>query len=598
MKHFFTIFFIGISTLCWSQSKVQYQNIIDSLNTIDKAEVLVPYFENELKKYPKSDVVLQALGYVHLINNNFDLGEEYTEEALAINPKCGSCYLLLGKISSTKGDNKKALTLFNKAIEIAPKEAEFYADRAKLYNMMGDNFNALRDHNKTIKLNPDNYYAYIQRGKFNALSGHNQLALNDFSKAVDLASDKYLPYFERATFYFNIKNTSEALNDIKKAIACNSNEASLYALRGTVYSVMGNYQKAIPDFSKAILLDKNNTVAYLNRAKSYYQLENMDAACTDYQTLKVIVESEKAIDILLKKEVNDAINDICDTSKPSYYYQRGIAQYNLKNYNEALRIYEEGLSVFPNHSMILSFIGNAYMALNKYGNAVAAYRSSLQYKSKLSNELKKNPRLSNASNNELSEIYKGNIASIYYNLAKCELHLGKTDSALINIDLAIEQAPDITDIKKETYYNLRGLIYLVRQDYKQALTNFDTSISINDTFPEAYANRAIAKISLPGKKRQAATLVGVRFNTVPITFNFNLPRLVGKKQDNNIQEALLDCDTAITLDSRFGYAYYIRGQIKKIVLQTDYCSDILLSEKWGYSVEEELLKNCKKNKAR
>lgn len=56
--------------------------------------------------------------------------------------------------------------------------------------------------------------------------------------------------------------------------------------------------------------------------------------------------------------------------------------------------------------------------------------------------------------------------------------------------------------------------------------------------------------------------------------------------------ALNDCNTAIALDDKFGFAYYIRGQVKQMPGHGDYCIDLLTAKKLGLVVEEELLKNC------
>jgi hypothetical protein len=68
--------------------------------------------------------------------------------------------------------------------------------------------------------------------------------------------------------------------------------------------------------------------------------------------------------------------------------------------------------------------------------------------------------------------------------------------------------------------------------------------------------------------------------------------LAGKQKD--LLSALNDCNAAIALDDKFGFAYYIRGQIKQMLGHGEYCIDLLTAKKLGLAVETELLKNCGK----
>jgi hypothetical protein len=65
-----------------------------------------------------------------------------------------------------------------------------------------------------------------------------------------------------------------------------------------------------------------------------------------------------------------------------------------------------------------------------------------------------------------------------------------------------------------------------------------------------------------------------------------------KKIESKVISALLDCNEAIKLENKFGYAYYIRGQIKQIMNEPDYCLDLLTSKSFGVQVEVQLLSNC------
>jgi len=420
---------------------------------------------------------------------------------------------------------------------------------------------------------------------------------SDLTKAIELFPNNYYSYFERANVYYNQKRFDEALKDINKAIDLDSSQFSLYNARGAILDMMQEYQKAIDNYTKAITLNSNDYTPYLNRAVSFYNLEALDASCSDYAILKTLIENGSISDQVIIAEINGAIQDICDSSKPSYYYQRGVGYYNLKEYYKALDMYSKGLAKFPENGMMLSFKGNAYFALNECEKAIELYNVSLKYKESILTEIKINPRFLEASNEQLTAYYKASLASIYFTLSECKTNLGYFDEALADINTALELTSDIKnlDLNKETYYNLRGYIYAMNGKYEQAISDFNKSIQINKNFTLAYVNRAIAKVSLVEKVKCSSYSIRGNFNNQPMSVNWILPTKSSlKKSESNILSALSDCNTAIEIDDKFGFSYYIRGQIKQMLMHGDYCMDLLTAREFGLIVEAELLQNCDK----
>lgn len=595
MKTTVTILFILISTLTFGQTSEIYQKIGDSLLTRGKSDELIKYFEDELKKHPKNEDVLRWLGYGHIIKNNFDLGEKYYTEALTVNPKCARCYLNIGRVYSLRGDNKRALEYIDKAVNTDPKDVLLYSNRARLKEILGDKFGALSDHNKAVEIDPENPESYIQRGEYNTRVGYQYLALADYTKAIEFAPNNYNPYFKRASLYYGQKRLEEAMTDINKAIELDSNQFSLYTGRGAIFEVMQEYHKAINDYTKAISLNKNDFLPYLNRATSSYKLEDLDASCSDYLILKSLIDNREISDQAIIDEINGAIKDICDSSKANYYYQRGVGYYNLKEFQKALDIYALGLKLFPENAMMLSFKGNAHLALNQFQQAIEYYNLSLKYKESILAEIKINPRFTGASNDKILSFYNGSLASTYFSISECRTNLGQFDEALKEINTALELAQDLNDFNKEAYYNLRGYIHLMNGKYELAISDFDKCIQLNRNFPHAYVNRAIAKVSLAEKVKIRSYSIHGNFNTQPMNVNWNLPTKSSlKKSESNITSALTDCNKAIEIDNKLGYAYYIRGQIKQMLTYGDYCLDLFTAKELGLTVEEEIIRNCGK----
>lgn len=584
-------FFISVT---FGQSKEAYQKVADSLLTIGQNDELIQYFDNELKKYPKNEHVLRMLGYAHITKNNLDLGEKYYTDALEVNPKCARCYLNIGRISALRGNNKEALDYFNKAVDTDPNDVLLYSNRGKLKEMLGDKFGALSDHNKAIKMDPNNVDSYILRGIYNSNSGYPSLAISDLTKAIELAPESYYPYYHRASVYYDQKRFEEAFTDINEAIKKDSNQYILYTVRAAIFELMQEHQKAVDDYSKAISLNKNDYASYVNRALSYYGLEDLDASCADYSTLKSLIEEGKINDKAILTQVNNAMQDICDASKPSYYFQRGVGYYNLKEYQKAFDIYDVGLEKFPDNAMMLSFKGNTYLVLNEYEKALNYYKRSLEHKENIREEIKVNPRFSGASSERINSYYNGSLATIYLSMSECEVYLGNFDEAFTAIEEGLKLAPVIDGFNTEAYYNMRGYIYVTKKKYKRALNDFDKSIAINKNYPLAYVYRAIAKVSSVEKIKFSSFSMYGNFKNQAMNIRWNLPTKSSfKKSEAVLLSALSDCNTAIEINNTLGFAFYIRGQIKQMLAKPDYCLDLLRAKDLGIRVEAQLLQDCK-----
>ncbi|WP_344924197.1 tetratricopeptide repeat protein [Aquimarina addita] len=583
------IFFISSHN---AQSIEQHEKIGDSLLTAGQYDVAITYFEKELQEFPKNEQILRYLGYNHIAKNNFDQGEKYYTEALSVNPKCGRCYNNIARIYYLKGNTRKALELANKSVNIDPKDASLYASRAKLKEALNNKYGALIDYNKAIEIDPTHPGYFLERGSYYANTGNVTSGLADMTRAIELAPESYNPYFSRANIYYDQQRHKEALKDINKAIELDSTQQSLYTGRGSIYAALQEDQKAIDDYSKAIAINKNYFLPYLNRALSYYQLENLDASCADYNALNSLIEKGNLTDEVIISDIKKSIEDICNPEKPSYYYQRGVAHYNLAEFDKALNIYDEGLAKFPESGMLLSFKGNTLLAIEKYEKAIEFYTYSLEKKESVKDEIAVHPRFEKESKKQTS-FYDRFLASTNLSITECLIYLDRMDEALIKINEAIALIPDVVDFNKEFYYNIRGHIYLNMNKNELAIKDFKTSIELNKKFPAAYVNMAIAKMNLSKKVKFSTFTVGSNFKNQPRNVSWSFPNTSSfKKSESNIKAALSDCNTAIAINKNYGFAYYIRGQIKQILQSSDYCMDFLTAQRLGLIVEDNLLKGC------
>ncbi|MFC3563249.1 tetratricopeptide repeat protein [Pedobacter jamesrossensis] len=571
----------------FGQSKSVYEKSVDLFNQNGQQEKIIPYLQTELKKQPKNENLLALIAFQYLQSKNTELGERYYMEAIVVNPACVSCYLNISRIYAQKNEFQKALNYLDKAILANPKDDLLLTSRAQIKEAIGDTFGALSDYNKAISIAPKNADNYIQRGIYNLSNKYNSLALVDLNEAISLRPNSYDAYFYRSRIKFENNDLQDALKDIDKAILLDAKQNRFYNFRGTIYKELKQSKNALENYSKAIKLSSEDFYSYLSRAQVYYDLENMDSACDDYASAKVLIEKQKNNNPEFLKNIENAMVDICDQSKSSYFFQRGVAFYNLKQYENALAIYDVGLKKFPKNPMILSFKGNAYLAMKDYPNALANYENALANIALLMAEIKKNHRFDQENNEGTQTFYDGFLASIYYNVAECGIYAQKYDDALNAMNQALAIAPNVTDFNKEKYYARRGNIYLEKKNYDFALTDFNKSIQINKNYAPSYVGRAIAKVSQVENAKKSNAIISAKLPNQPFRINWEIKSKSSSfyKTNPNIKSGLEDCNQAIVLDQNNGFAYLIRGQIKSFLGQSDYRIDLIKAKELGIEVD-------------
>lgn len=585
MKIYISLLFFFLSFSVFGQNTDYYKSRIDSVKKGQKTDDLIPYFQKELETYPTNEVILTSIGYLYNRQQQADSVQKYYEKALSINSKCVECYHYLGMVQAVNTNYTKALEYLNKGIEIAPYDGKLHILRAEIKMYSGDRFGSLSDFNRAIELEPYNSNFYLARSKYNLQQNYDLLALSDLDKAIELDSTNATAYFQRASIQHSKQSFEKCLSDMNKAIELDSTKEDFYFGRGVVLSVLKQHQKAIDDYTKVIQSSSENYLAYHYRALDKYALEDMKASFEDLNLAYTLIKKYDD-QSYVKQAIEHSIENYCNSNKVSYYYQRGIAFYNLQKIDEAIEIYNVGKKKFPTNSMLLAFSGNAYMIAQKYQKAILDYNSALKYKSNFIEDVKVNQQHTGMKEEEISVYIDGHFASVYLNLAEAKFALGNYQEAIIEINKGIQLAPNLKEFGKETYYYTRGAILLGLGKYAEAEKDFSTAIELNSDFALAYTHRAITKISISNKTN--LNLYSIQVTGVNQLFQPKWDFLIKNnldKSDVSISSALEDCDKAISINPSLNLAYYVRGQIKKAVQDEDYCNDLLKAKELGYEVD-------------
>lgn len=564
----------------------------DSLGSITQYEKAIKYYDSAIKLDPNLDSLYRGKGYCYFYLGKIDESQIQYNKALKINPSCLRCEHMLIILLAYKQQ-------FNVALQKADSVLTLYADTGKKYSAYvdimyskGEIYSSLEDYisaetafEAILKEYPDSAFSYYVNAEFNYNYGSKSKALKYINKAIEVDDKKAIFYFLKSKLYIVIKSYKEAFDIINKAIILDSTNGEYYGYRGSINYELAQNELAISDYKKAVELGAAKGFYATMLAQSYLAKELMDSMCIYTSIAKESLEKDTAsIDyndhyqtVSLQKE------EYCNPNNAGYYYQRGIAAFNLNLYESAINYYTEGLKKFPNNSVTHNFRGNAYILNKQWKEAVADYRASLQHPEDLRATCTKRFSLHEPSATEL--YVKGTIASNYLGLSEAYLQMGNMDISKKYADSAIDALPISPTLPLYGYYNQLGRVQMARGYYDSATIEFQKVIGLMPNNPIGYINMAITLTFMSVKSEDNFAPYGISglWGDLETTGAFkNKPPKLSSKQKEGLETALSYCNRAITISQNKGDLYFVRAYIKYLIKDDDACTDMQRAKVLGF----------------
>ena len=277
--------------------------------------------------------------------------------------------------------------------------------------------------------------------------------------------------FMSALSNFSNKNLENASQIIDKIIAIDPKHVNAWILKADIFRVTNNINKAIEIYEKYYNESKGNPNYHYSLASSYAGINKFEEAINELNVYLEIKPGDiSAINnksffhhqIGNYKKAEQGFREIIKVNK-SYllsYVNLGKLLFDLKDYNEAIKVYKSGLAV-KKDIRILTNLGSALFKIKNY-------KDSEKY---LLDALDINP------NYDLALI---NLASVY-------LDIYNIDKAIQLLTQAIKQGCSVPQV-----FNNLGVAYLQLHLIDKAIDSFTKAIKSNPKYAPAYANISTA----------------------------------------------------------------------------------------------------------
>ena len=268
------------------------------------------------------------------------------------------------RIYLATGKSKKALEELEKLAQANSWDSRILSMLAEYYILEGKNDDALKTYKKIQEVDPDDSYIDISLADFYRQRGDMKKATEALKKGfsnpyldADTKIQVMISFFSQAKDYPGV---DEDLTEIATILAtAHPNEPKVMMLYGEILMANKNFEKAKEVLSAVVQTDPGKFQVWDNLLRCSAILEEYEDLARD---------SKQAIELF--------------PVQPLPYYFNGIANYSLKNYEEAVKSLQTGVKIIAGDKDLLSdfysLIGDAQHSSGKNEESFAAYEQSLK----------------------------------------------------------------------------------------------------------------------------------------------------------------------------------------------------------------------------
>ena len=209
------------------------------------------------------------------------------------------------------------------------------------------------------KLYNDGLTAYRIQRYSDALSKFNEAIANGIALNNPMVTDPIIKsFFGIGNVYYLQRNYTAMIEPLQKAIALDANNYGAYNLIGRSYDRQGNLPKAIESYQKSLEVNNtiNNFLAHFNMGVTYYNMKEYTNAKRKFQNAY---------------ELNPRHSN-------SFLYL-GMTHFELKEYNEAGNALDRATTLDEKSWRAHFFLARVYNGTGEYDNAITAADNTMKY---------------------------------------------------------------------------------------------------------------------------------------------------------------------------------------------------------------------------
>ena len=397
-----------------------------------------------------------------------------------------------------------------------------------------------------VSLNAQKYNKYGD--SYNFRKGMEALDERDSKKAEDSFRKEIDEHPENGYAYLYLAHIQQHNEEYGKALSSVDNalkyipkkdkeyKGACHYKRAGIYRALDKYDEAILDYTMAISYNPDDEDSFWERAQIYFEQEKYDLADADYRAMQKL-----------------------DANSPLSFMGLGRNEVKRGNFQNAVDLYDHVVALYPEYESGYSFRAEAYMGLKRYMEAASDIVKALEldYDNKafgLMIDIADSAFVQISTKLKAMAVTDANSAYWPYCLGVINEHVKKYNDAITNYLKASK-----LDEEAMTYSRISSC-YEDMGEWASAIEYMDKAISLDPKDTDYVLYKANIYYEA-GQIQTAIEVMDQYIELVPDYAGGYYRRGWFKDNIKDIDGAIEDYTTSITLDSDYPYAIMSRGNM-------------------------------------
>ena len=397
-----------------------------------------------------------------------------------------------------------------------------------------------------VSLNAQKYNKYGD--SYNFRKGMEALDERDSKKAEDSFRKEIDEHPENGYAYLYLAHIQQHNEEYGKALSSVDNalkyipkkdkeyKGACHYKRAGIYRALDKYDEAILDYTMAISYNPDDEDSFWERAQIYFEQEKYDLADADYRAMQKL-----------------------DANSPLSFMGLGRNEVKRGNFQNAVDSYDHVVALYPEYESGYSFRAEAYMGLKRYMEAASDIVKALEldYDNKafgLMIDIADSAFVQISTKLKAMAVTDANSAYWPYCLGVINEHVKKYNDAITNYLKASKLDEDAM-----TYSRISSC-YEDMGEWASAIEYMDKAISLDPKDTDYVLYKANIYYEA-GQIQTAIEVMDQYIELVPDYAGGYYRRGWFKDNIKDIDGAIEDYTTSITLDSDYPYAIMSRGNM-------------------------------------
>jgi serine/threonine protein kinase len=336
----------------------------------DSLDRAIDLFTGALSKDPSYALAYAGLGSAYASKYALTKDPQWIKKAISngqraleMNDRLVPVHITMGQIYRETGELDKALSEFHRALDEDPSAIEAAYLTGQIYEAQGKLAEAEAALKSVVNRRPGYWAGYSGLGGFYYRHGEFAKAASQFQALIDLQPDNSMGYHDLGGVYLAMARYDDAIAILKRGLALKE-ASNAWSNLGSAYMYLERYPEAVDAMKRATELDPHNDVLWRNLGDSYRQIPSRASDAT-----------------LAYRQALQAANDGLSVNPNNTEMLSGIALYDAHlgrkkdaetSISKAVNLSPKDSDVLFTSALVYEIIGNRNQALEAIDQAVKA----------------------------------------------------------------------------------------------------------------------------------------------------------------------------------------------------------------------------------